>query len=81
MSPSYEGMYAATKRTYCDVYWGTHGCRFDHGHSGPCECDCCECERHPDLDSGCVAKPPYYGADTEFYGDHVEERGLPRGAA
>lgn len=55
----------------CDVYWGTHGCRFVVGHSVPHECECCECQDHErDHEAeGCVAKPPYYGPDTRFYGD------------
>jgi hypothetical protein len=60
----------------CDVYWGTHGCQFPRGHSGACWCDCCQCEAHPDADSGCVGGPPYYGPRTVFYGDDVEWRGL-----
>lgn len=62
----------------CRVYWGTHGCDHGRGHDGDCECDCCECIDHPDPESGCVAKPPYYGPDTRFYGDDVDERGLPK---
>lgn len=60
----------------CRVYWGTHGCRHDRGHSAdiPHECDCCECgDLHPNgsPDYKCVAKPPYYGPeyDTNFYGE------------
>ncbi len=57
----------------CRVYWGSHGCKFEPGHDGPHECDCCECDEHLgielDPDSGCVAKPPYYGAETHFYGE------------
>lgn len=48
----------------CDVFWGSHGCRFHRGHEGQCECDC-------------GFGPPYYGPDTHFYGDDVRERGLP----
>lgn len=61
----------------CEVYWGTHGCRFEKGHEGDCWCDCCDCQDHPDDDSGCVAGPPYYGPDTRFYGPDAEARGLP----
>lgn len=64
----------------CRVYWGTHGCRHPRGHSPetPHECDCCECAQHPDPDSGCVAKPPYYsGEHTRFYGEDAEALGLP----
>lgn len=61
----------------CRVYWGTHGCRFERGHDGPHECDCCFCQDHQanhyDEDGvRCVAKPPYYGPDTDFYGEDVE---------
>lgn len=64
----------------CRVYWGSHGCALPRGHEGPHECDCCTCHDHeadplngatdPE-DEGvlCVAKPPYYGADTSFYGE------------
>lgn len=65
----------------CEVYWGSHGCRFKRGHEGLCECDCCECPRHTGLSMelrGCVAKSPYYGPETRFYGADVEARGLPR---
>jgi hypothetical protein len=49
------------------------------GHSPeiPHECDCCDCENHPDPDSGCVAKLPYYGEHTWFYGEEAETLGLP----
>lgn len=53
----------------CDVNWGSHGCCRPEGHEGDHWCDCCECEDHPDPDSGCVAGPPYYGAETRFYGE------------
>lgn len=58
----------------CRVYWGSHGCRFDRGHGGPHECDCCNCSDHAanNLDEDgvkCIAKPPYYGAITRFYGE------------
>ncbi len=63
----------------CRVYWGSHGCDLPRGHLAeqPHDCGCCECDRHPDEDSGCVAKPPYYGEDTKFYGEDAEELGLP----
>ena len=62
----------------CRVYWGSHGCMHPRGHSIeiPHECDCCECENHPDPDSGCVAKPPYYGEDTKYYGEDAGPLGL-----
>lgn len=52
---------------YCRVYWGSHGCKYDRGHEGPHECDCCECDGP--CKPECVAKPPYYGEDTHFYGE------------
>ena len=66
----------------CDVYWGSHGCELPRGHEGTCECDCCTCEHHPYPDwpatnALCVAKAPYYGPETRFYGDDVAARGLP----
>ena len=65
---------------WCRVYWGSHGCQLPRGHDGPCECGCCECDPH-DEDShereGCVAKWPYYGPETWFYGEDVASRGLP----
>lgn len=60
----------------CQVYWNSHGCRFMCGHDGPCECDCCDCETTP-CHSWCVAKPPYYGPETLFYGADAEAKGLP----
>lgn len=66
----------------CRVYWGSHGCMHERGHSEPHRCDCCDCpEWHHDGivapvladDDGsgviCVARPPYYGPDTTFYGE------------
>lgn len=65
----------------CDVYWGSHGCHLERGHEGMCECDCCDCPEgahpHPEPNVLCVAKAPYYGPNTRFYGDDVETRGLP----
>lgn len=70
----------------CRVYWGSHGCHHPRGHSAeiPHECDCCECRHHPDPDPdnldgapSCVAKPPYYGEGTTFYGEDAEALGLP----
>src|SRR5690242_11774676 len=67
----------------CRVYWGSHGCHLDRGHEGTCECDCCNCGEHhpypdwPDDSVRCVAKAPYYGPDTRFYGEDVAARGLP----
>jgi hypothetical protein len=70
----------------CRVYWGTHGCKHERGHSPeiPHECWCCECEQHPDPDPdnpnsepSCVAGPPYYGRRTRYYGEDAEALGLP----
>jgi hypothetical protein len=52
----------------CRVYWGSHGCHLGSGHDGDHFC-CCECENHPDPDSGCVGAAPYYGDKTWFYGE------------
>jgi hypothetical protein len=61
----------------CRVYWGSHGCHLERGHPAdvPCRCDC-ECVIHPDPDSGCVCAWPYYGPDTNFYGEDAGNRGL-----
>ena len=61
-------MYANPKRNWPphEVYWGSHGCARPVDHEGACWCDCCDCEDHPE--PGCVAGPPYYGPDTQFYG-------------
>ena len=68
-------------RGNCRVYWGSHGCDFKRGHEGSCACDCCECPDHPhhpeEDEWTCVAKPPYYGPETRFYGEDAEARGLP----
>ena len=61
----------------CRVYWGSHGCELARGHEGDCDCGCCECGCHPDPDSGCVGKAPFYGPGTRFYGEDVNARGLP----
>lgn len=66
----------------CEVYWGSHGCQHVQGHAGAHECSCCDCVVHLGLDkdpeSGCVAKPPYYGKSvTVFYGADAERLGLP----
>jgi hypothetical protein len=55
--------------TLCRVYWGSHGCDLERGHDGHHFCNCCECTNHPDPDSGCVGAYPYYGPETNFYGD------------
>jgi len=62
---------------HCRVYWGSHGCCHPRGHPPevPHECDCCECPGECEL--SCMAKPPYYGPDTRFYGEDAEALGLP----
>ncbi len=67
-----------TRTAPCRVYWGSHGCDLDRGHSGSHECGCCDCEDHAACHVGaggiaCVAKPPYYGAGTKFYGEDAED--------
>lgn len=68
---------------FCHVYWGSHGCHKQRGHEDDCECDCCHCGEHhpfpdwPDESVLCVAKAPYYGPETRFYGEDVVARGLP----
>jgi hypothetical protein len=42
-------------RQDCRVYWGSHGCDLERGHDGQHVCGC--------------GTPPYYGADTNFYGE------------
>jgi hypothetical protein len=63
---------------HCRVYWGSHGCRHPRGHPPevPHECDCCECGPGACKPS-CVARPPYYGPETRFYGEDAEALGLP----
>jgi hypothetical protein len=68
--------------SHCDVGWGSHACQHVRGHEGDHEgdheCDCCDCENHPDPGPVmCVAKPPYYGDITRFYGADAERLGLP----
>lgn len=57
----------------CRVYWGSHGCMLERGHDGPHVCDCAG---DPEIQER-VGKPPYYGADTLFYGEDAEALGLP----
>lgn len=70
----------------CRVYWGSHGCDEPRGHPPevPHACDCCECGSHPDPDPdnpgnepSCVARPPYYGPGTRFFGEDAKALGLP----
>lgn len=55
----------------CRVYWGSHGCEFVRGHQGEHWCHCCICLKHEEehKTNGCVARPPYYGDETRFYGE------------
>lgn len=55
----------------CRVYWGTHGCVLERGHHGHHWCSCCpDPAQHPDgCEEGCVGAWPYYGPQTNFYGD------------
>jgi len=56
--------------TGCRVYWGSHGCKFERGHQGLHQCDCCTCDPHiEDNEEGCVGSYPYYGEGTRFYGE------------
>jgi hypothetical protein len=65
--------------TSCRVYWGSHGCGLERGHAErdgtPHDCGCCGCGDHhpypewPDEGVLCVARAPYYGAETRFYGE------------
>ena len=63
---------------HCRVFWGSHGCAHPRGHAPeiPHACDCCEC-KDPGCKPSCVAKPPYYGLDTRFYGEDAAALGLP----
>jgi hypothetical protein len=72
------GMQRQDTGTHCRVYWGSHGCMHLRGHDPgtPHACDCCECPV-PDCKPSCVAKPPYYGPETRFYGEDAEALGLP----
>lgn len=54
----------------CRVYWGSHGCKLPRGHEGQHICECFG-EIELDLDVLNVGGPPYYGAETTFYGDDV----------
>jgi hypothetical protein len=72
-----------TEEPKCRVYWGSHGCHEGQGHprSVPHACDCCTCPQLRRVLFGCrrscVARPPYYGPDTRFYGRDAEALGLP----
>jgi hypothetical protein len=60
----------------CRVYWGTHGCMLERGHSGDHLCSCSVDEdgsllphMNEDPEGGNVGRAPYYGPDTKFYGE------------
>lgn len=69
----------------CRVYWGSHGCNLARGHEGPHRCSCAD-DDDMDCDpltriilrgdgEGClsVGAFPYYGPETNFYGEDVRE--------
>lgn len=71
-------------KTFCRVYWGSHGCHLPRGHDGGHLCDCCTCVNHPDPPSDpdegeCVGAAPYYGSETNFHGEDTCQRDCPRG--
>lgn len=65
----------------CRVYWGSHGCCLPRGHEGDHLCECTFEDDDPDkamlphMDdtpgegNGNVGRPPYYGPDTNFFGE------------
>jgi hypothetical protein len=67
---------------FCCVYWGSHGCNLERGHDGPHLCDCADDEGvdpktreyvdEPGIFN--VGAPPYYGPDTNFYGEDAPLR-------
>lgn len=63
---------------HCRVFWGSHGCHRPRGHPPEVShsCDCCECPGEA-CEPSCVAKPPWYGPETKFYGEDAEALGLP----
>ena len=73
---------------YCRVFWGSHGCDLERGHlerdGTPHDCGCCECGDHhpfpewPDEGVLCVAKAPYYGPGTIFYGEDATPESVGR---
>lgn len=75
----------------CRVYWGSHGCDLERGHAGEHICGCSVEEGvdggallpHMDdadaaEDSGNVGRAPYYGPDTNFYGEDAEDADIGR---
>lgn len=53
----------------CEVYWGSHGCQYEYGHEGWCDCGC---DSDPP-EEGDVGAFPYYGPGTNFYGADAPE--------
>lgn len=53
----------------CRVYWGSHGCDLSRGHEGPHVCETCW---DPSDSEGYVGRPPYYGPETQFYGEDAD---------
>lgn len=72
----------------CRVYWGSHGCDLERGHvereGTPHDCGCCDCGEHhpypewPETWAKCVAKEPYYGPETNFYGEDANPESVGR---
>lgn len=65
--------------TFCDTFWGTHGCSLEPGHEGFCICDDRELDEDgqpigelQDLvrDKAVPAVPPYNGPDTWWHSNH-----------
>ena len=60
----------------CRVFWGSHGCDLPRDHPGPCLCTSCW---DPEDMDGYVGAWPYYGPETQFYGeDALAKWGLDR---
>lgn len=57
---------------------------YERGHAGPHECACafdaagCRVPREPEPGVLNVGAPPYYGDDTSFYGEDVEQGAVIR---
>jgi hypothetical protein len=61
----------------CRVYWGSHGCRLQRGHAGHHECECARDQDgnlEPKFVDGAhnVGAYPWYGPDTNFYGEDAQ---------
>ena len=75
--PEYDLHATRWKAQLCAVYWGSHGCCRFIDHPGLCYCICCECPPSTHHLPECVAYAPYYGLETQFYGEDAARRGLP----